>query len=535
MTRHVFLSGPMGAGKSTVGPWLARELGCAFVDLDASVERETGMRIAEIFRTRGESSFRRLEADVVRRLVGHEARGVFALGGGTVEDPATRAFLLDRGVLVTLTAPAEALLARARRDSGAPGASRPLLAGEAPLEALARILERRADAYAEAHRVLDTSRASPEEIAHAIAAYLPQDERSLCVRLGRRSHRVVVLPGAARGLGRELEELAGGAPSRLIVVTDANVRALAERWLAPVALPATWVVLEPGESNKTLAAVERVWNAALEAHADRRAVVVAVGGGVVGDLAGFAAATLLRGVRFVQLPTTLLAMVDSSVGGKTGIDRAQGKNLVGAFHQPSVVLCDVEALRSLPARELGAAVAEIVKTAWIEGEADVAALEEDAEKLLASSDEGDAARERAILRSLRTKARIVASDETEQGPRRLLNLGHTLGHVVEAASGYRLVHGEAVAIGLLAALRVSADLGHASGTDVHRMARLLERAGLDTAWPALEGSEVARWLAADKKTDGEAVRFVVAGAPGRVQALVVPRGEVLRSVSSFPV
>lgn len=381
MTRHVFLSGPMGAGKSTVGPLLAAELGCAFVDLDASIERETGMRISEIFRSRGEATFRRLEADVVRRLVGHEARGVFALGGGTVEDPDTRAFLLDRGVLVTLTAPLETLVARATRGGGGAASSRPLLAGDAPSVALARILERRADAYGEAHRVLDTSTASPVDVARTIARHLPRDERSLCVRLGRRSHRVVVARGAAAELGGELPSLAGGAPSRLVVVTDSNVRPLAERWLGGVVLPVTWVELEPGELHKRLASVERIWDAALAAHVDRRALVVAVGGGVVGDLAGFAAATLLRGVRFVQVPTTLLAMVDSSVGGKTGLDRAQGKNLVGAFHQPSLVVCDVDALGTLPVRELRAAMAEVVKTAWIEGEADVAALEADADVL----------------------------------------------------------------------------------------------------------------------------------------------------------
>jgi 3-dehydroquinate synthetase len=260
---------------------------------------------------------------------------------------------------------------------------------------------------------------------------------------------------------------------------------------------------------------------------------VAIGGGVVGDLAGFAAATLLRGVRFVQVPTTLLAMVDSSVGGKTGLDRAQGKNLVGAFHQPSLVVCDVDALATLPPRELRAAMAEVVKTAWIEGEADVAALEADAEVLLASGERGDAARERAILRSLRTKARIVALDETEQGPRRLLNLGHTLGHVVEAASGYTLVHGEAVAVGLVAAMRISAALGHASAGDVARMVRLLERLGLDVRWPPLAPAEVGRWLAADKKSDGQAVRFVAAGAPGALEVVAIPRAEVLGWVSSF--
>ncbi|MBX7195286.1 MAG: 3-dehydroquinate synthase [Sandaracinaceae bacterium] len=527
--RHVFLSGPMGAGKSTVGPLLASAIGATFVDLDTSLERETGMRIAEIFRSRGEATFRRLEADVVRRLVAHERRGVFALGGGTVEDPETRAFLLDRGVLVTLSAPLASLVSRTTSDPRSP-TSRPLLAGDAPSAALARILERRADAYAEAHRVIDTSEGGPEEIAARIARWLPLDERSICVQLGRRSHRVVIARGALASLG---DELAALEPSRLVIVTDANVRAEAARWLSSTTTPMTWVELAPGEANKSIASIERIWDAAIEAHVDRRAVVVAVGGGVVGDLAGFAAATLLRGVRVVQVPTSLLAMVDSSVGGKTAIDRAQGKNLVGAFHQPSLVVCDVDALASLPGRELRAGMAEIVKTAWIEGEGDVAALERDAERLLADDDEGRAARERAIHRAVRTKARIVASDETEQGARRLLNFGHTLGHAVEAASGYALVHGEAIAIGLVAALRLSVQLGHAEPAHVARMTALLERLGLPVAWPGHGAEALARYLAVDKKSEGEQLRFVVAGAPGRVRGVVVRRAQVLALVDAL--
>jgi shikimate kinase/3-dehydroquinate synthase len=525
MPKHLFLSGPMGAGKSTVGPLVAAALGRPFVDLDASIERETGMRIAEIFRSRGEATFRRLEADVVRRLVGHEEPGVFALGGGTVEDPETRAFLLDRGVVVTLSAPLEVLLERAMRDPHH-AHGRPLLAGDAPGAALARILERRRDAYAEAHRTVDTSRVPAEEVARELAESFADDAASILVRLGARSYRVVVRAGASRSLGRELARL--GA-SRAVVVTDRNVRPFADACASGLGLPTTWVELEPGEQHKGLAAIERIWDAALDARADRDVVVVAIGGGVVGDLAGFAAATLLRGARVVQVPTTLLAMVDSSVGGKTGIDRPQGKNLVGAFHQPSVVLCDEEALATLPARELRAAMAELVKTAWIEGEADVAALERDAGLLLGAGEAAGQARARAVARAVRTKARIVALDETEQGPRRWLNLGHTLGHAVEAASGYALLHGEAVAIGLVAAARVSVALGRAQQAHQQRLEALLTSLGLPIDPPVLEPDEVARFLAADKKAQGGLIRFVTLAAPGEVGPLAIDPARVLAS------
>jgi 3-dehydroquinate synthase len=372
--------------------------------------------------------------------------------------------------------------------------------------------------------VLDTSRATPDALAASLAERYPLDAASVLVALGRRSHRVVIAPGAAEVLARELEEL--GASSA-IVVTDHHVRPLADRLVAGLSLPVVRVSLEPGEAHKDLRSVERVWDAALGARVDRDAVVVAIGGGVVGDLAGFAAATLLRGLRVVHVPTTLLAMVDSSVGGKTGIDRPEGKNLVGAFHQPSVVLCDATLLATLPARELRAAMAEVVKTAWIEGEADVAALEADAALLLARGPEADAARSRAIARAVRTKARIVARDETEHGPRRWLNLGHTLGHAAEAASGYALVHGEAVAVGLVAEARVSVDLGVAQPTHAARLEALLSRLGLPTTWPALAREDVERFLAVDKKRVGDGVHLVTLAEPGRVGILPVTRARLL--------
>ncbi|MBN8616719.1 MAG: 3-dehydroquinate synthase [Deltaproteobacteria bacterium] len=533
-SRHVFLSGPMGAGKSTVGPRLAALLGRSFVDLDAAIATETGLHVAEIFRSKGEATFRRLEADVARRLIGHDVPSVFALGGGTVEDADTRARLLDRGVLITLSAPLDTLLDRAARDPSSP-VSRPLL-GAHPgdpqaREALARILERRAPAYAEAHRVIDTASATPDEIARTIASSLDHDARSVVVRLGARSHRVVIADGAASSLANELEVLDA---SSVVVVTDANVRELAERWAAPIQRSVTWVELPAGEAAKTIHSIERIWDVALAARIDRGAVVVAIGGGVVGDMAGFAAATLLRGLRVVQVPTTLLAMVDSSVGGKTGIDRAQGKNLVGAFHQPSLVLCDVSALETLPVRELRAGWAEVVKTAWIEGEGDVAALEAAVETLRANAPEGRGAIEAAIRRAVRTKARIVAMDENERGPRRWLNLGHTYGHAIEAASGYALVHGEAIAVGLVAAMRLSERSGRASAADVARMRSLLGSFGLDVRWPAgLDRAALASFLSVDKKSEQGQLRFVTAGSPGQVGTLAIEGDRVLAFVDEL--
>jgi len=330
-------------------------------------------------------------------------------------------------------------------------------------------------------------------------------EEPVAVALGERSYAVEIAAGCRARLSRRIARASGA-----VLVADRNTaRYLPEREPQE---RARHVVLEPGEEHKDIRAVERIWDAGLELGGDRNACVVAIGGGVVGDLAGFAAATLLRGVAFGQVPTSLLAMVDSSVGGKTGFDRPQGKNLVGAFHQPRFVLCDVDTLATLPVEERIAGLAEVVKAAWLEGERDVAALEQDAEALRA----GDpAATERAIRRSVRTKARVVMADEHESGLRMSLNLGHTVGHALEAAAGFgALRHGEAVALGMVAAMRVGRSLRQLDEASVVRCIALLDRLGLPTDLDRRLDDEVFGYVGADKKRAGATVRFVVPGPPG---------------------
>lgn len=505
----IFLSGPMGAGKTTLArAFAAPPLGLRVADLDEAIEHREGASVAELFRTRGEAAFREVERAVAMSLAAGE-NDVVALGGGTVTDRTTRRALLRAGTLVTLHAPLEVLLARVGT-----GQTRPLLgdAGADRRAALARILEARADAYAECHATLDTAgRDTPALVAEilALAARSP-----LVMPLGARTYPILIGP-----IVHARDEIARRSrPSRLLVVSDAHVTSHAARvreTFATLGVPATEVVLAPGETYKTLASVEQIWNAALAAKLDRDALVLAVGGGVVGDLAGFAAATLLRGVAFAQIPTTLLAMVDASVGGKTGFDRPEGKNLIGAFHQPRLVACDLDVLGTLPDRAYRSGLAEVVKAAWLTGEADVAALERDAAALGARSPD---AMEGAVRRAIATKIEIVAEDEQERGRRAFLNLGHTLGHAIEAASGYARTHGECVALGMIAALRIGVALGDATRNDLARMTSLLVALGLPTdldaalAAPALEG-----FLASDKKREASTVRFVVPGAPGAVR------------------
>jgi shikimate kinase/3-dehydroquinate synthase len=508
MVERVFVSGMMGTGKSTVARALAAMMGVAAIDLDARIEQRVGRSVREIFRERGEAEFRVIEAEEAVKAA-MEPPTVIALGGGTVTRDDTRRLLLGSGLLVTLSASPDELVRRV-----ADGQGRPLLESASAREAISALLEARHAAYAECHAAIDTEGISAEEVAREILRVTK--ERPIVVPLGARSYRAYVGSGVLEGLPARIE----AAGDAVIVVTDRHVQSpWADRAIARVegtGRRAVCVMLEPGEEHKRIGAVERIWDRALGAGIDRDALVLGVGGGVIGDLAGFAASTLLRGVAFGLVPTSLLAMVDASVGGKTGFDRAEGKNLVGTFHQPRFVLADVDALSTLPDDELRSGLAEVVKSAWIRGEEAVASLERDAEGLLARDPE---ATERAIRMALGLKAEIVAEDEREGGRRRLLNLGHTVGHAIEAAREYRGIrHGEAVALGMMAAFRVAAALGDA-GAEEHaeRMRALLAHLGLPTVLDAHLDERVVSSLASDKKRVGSDVRFVVPAGPGAVR------------------
>jgi 3-dehydroquinate synthase len=284
-------------------------------------------------------------------------------------------------------------------------------------------------------------------------------------------------------------------------------------------LAASTLVLPDGEAHKTLDSAARIFAALAELKASRDATIVALGGGVIGDMAGFAAACWMRGIAFVQMPTTLLAMVDSSVGGKTAVDLPQGKNLVGAFHQPRAVVIDTATLATLPDRELRSGLAEIVKYGALGDAAFFAWLEENIDALLARE---PAALAHAIATSCRNKAGIVARDETEQGERALLNFGHTFGHALETAAGYgTLVHGEAIAIGMLLAARLSAQTGRASNADEQRLQALLERGGLPTVLPAtVDPQRLLDLMRLDKKNLSGRLRLILWRGIG--QAEIVP-------------
>jgi 3-dehydroquinate synthase len=336
------------------------------------------------------------------------------------------------------------------------------------------------------------------------------------IALGERRYPVWIGSGLLTD-GTQLRELLHGRP--VLVVSDENVAPLHGNRIVDalsVGQETASAIFPAGEQEKTLASCDRVFTALSALNARRDAIIVALGGGVIGDLAGFAAACWMRGIDFIQVPTTLLAMVDSSVGGKTGVNLPQGKNLVGAFHQPRAVIADIDTLATLPARELAAGFAEVVKYGAL-GDADFFAwLETNVERLLARDEE---ALVHAIATSVRHKAGIVARDERETGERALLNLGHTFGHAIETATGYNhYLHGEAVAIGIVQAARLSARLGLADATEGERLARLLERFGLPTCVePAIEPERLLGHMRLDKKALTSGLRFVLWRGIGRAE------------------
>ena len=519
----IVLSGFMATGKSTVGPKLAARLGVPFVDTDDLIARETGRSVPDLWKSEGEAAFRMREVALVARLLEDASCRVIAFGGGTVTSRAARHLALERALVVTLSATAETIVARVPDIAGRPN----LALGGDPTARARDLLEARADAYAECHLALATDAIDPESIVDAIVALA--ERAPLAVPLGKRSYTVDVTNDSPALLTDAIARL---APSSLVIVTDNHVQRARhhalEAALHPLALPRSTIVLTAGEENKTLASVSAIWDAALGAGIDREAVVVAFGGGVVGDMAGFAASALLRGIRAVLVPTTLLSMVDASVGGKTGFDHPAGKNLIGAFQQPSGVVADLAHLSTLPARERTAGLAEVVKIALACDAPLLDAVEKDAARLAAGNVEALAP---IVRRAIAAKIRVVRDDERETGNRALLNLGHTVGHALEAHGLYKKhLHGEAVALGTVAELAATAKLGLTPSALVERTRELFERLGLPTQTPKAELTASWPFVAADKKRALTRIRLPVVTAAGAASVRPIPLDELRAAV-----
>jgi len=508
MKRPLIVSGFMASGKSSVGKRVSELAGRPFIDLDSRIEARFSAPVTRIFSEHGEATFRAAEREELLAVldVASEAAPVIAVGGGCLVPRELRLRAIDQAVVASLQVSADEVVERVGVD-----ASRPNLAGDTRRRA-EELLELRGTAYAEAHARLETRGASTQDVALKALALWRRDP--IGVAAGESSYSVDVGSGVAKA-----QVLAACEPSTaILLVSDQNVAPLHAAPLEALFLGAKKRVARldftPGESHKNLASVQQALEAALAAGLDRKSRLVALGGGVTTDMTGFTAASYLRGVSWVGLPTTLLAMVDASVGGKTGVDLGPAKNAVGAFWQPSAVLCDVDYLKTEPVRGYRSALSEVVKTALI-GDPELF-------ELLEREAAGIVARDPALLtdivrRCIRVKARIVSADPREAGLRAVLNLGHTVGHAVEAQAGFeRLTHGEAISLGLVAALRIGQKLGHTPADLADRTRNLLGTLQLMTAIEDEPLAQAAELIGHDKKRAGSKVSFVFARALGDV-------------------
>jgi len=528
------LIGPPGSGKSAVGRLVAARHGVPFVDLDDVIEAAARRPIPAIFESEGEAGFRARERAAVRALppsADSALARVVAVGGGCVVDPRNRWDLFRGRRVVSLWAPIDQLLRRLRG-----GPARPLLAGRDPGVVLGGLLDERARWYAAGEPVDATGRLTSVVARVEEVLLSPPLRGTSLLRAETAVGRLTV--GDADALPRLLEALGLLDARRVAIVSEPVAwRLHGERLAAAVTAAGLDVVplLAPrGESAKTVAAYRRLVRAMAAARLERGDAIVAIGGGALGDAAGFAAATYLRGVPLVQVPTTLVAQIDSAIGGKTAIDIPEGKNLVGAFHQPRAIVADVSTLSTLPARQRRAALGEAIKYGALGDERLLDLLEVDAGRLVCGGrpfESGAVAK--LVERCAWAKVEVVASDQREHAGRLALNLGHSIGHAIEAAAGYRrILHGEAVAHGLRGAVAVGMAVGVTPPGRADRIERLLAAAGLAQQPPGVPEAAVREHLRRDKKHAAGRLRWVLPTESGVVVRSDVPEDAVSAGIAA---
>ena len=544
--QNVFLVGLMGAGKTTIGRILARKLGLRFIDSDHEIEARTGASIPWIFEIEGEASFRRREAEVIRDLTAQQGI-VLATGGGAILNADSRAHLKARGTVIYLRASVNSILTRTSHDK-----NRPLLQTADPRKKLDELMAQREPLYLElADLVIDTGRPNVQSMVSTI---LTQLDRLACqaapdcatqaqpsmtehstillnVELGERSYPIHIGPGLLDDGALLARHVAG---SKVAIVTNTTVAPLylarVEQGLRAAGKQVVSIVLPDGEEHKNWSSLMTIFDTLLEHKADRKTTLVALGGGVIGDLTGYAAASYMRGIDFIQLPTTLLSQVDSSVGGKTGINHPLGKNMIGAFYQPRVVIADTVTLETLPARELAAGLAEVIKYGAIIDLAFFEWIEANIAKLVARD---KAALAYAIARSCELKADVVRQDEREGGLRAILNFGHTFGHAIEAGMGYGAwLHGEAVGCGMVMAADLSQRMGLVDAAMVARVRALVAAAGLPVQAPDLGTGRWLELMEVDKKNEGGAIKFILMKPLGSPNITTAPQELLLATLAA---
>jgi shikimate kinase / 3-dehydroquinate synthase len=502
---NIFLYGPPGTGKSTIGKILAHNLKLPFVDVDAEIEAKAGLSIAQIMEQQGEAAFRDLETSMLQETVSHAESGtskIIALGGGALLREENRSLAEAHGTVVLLMAELPTLMERLKEDAG----KRPLLTGDLH-EKLTSLLEQRREHYASFAIQIQLDGMTAEQCAGQIRT-----------RLGR-FHLSAM--GDYDVIVDRVEQLAN-LPYRLqnpVIVTDDNVGQIHLVKIGSILQSsghqARFIVIPAGEAHKNLRTISHLWNGFLQNGLDRKSTVIALGGGVIGDMAGFAASTYMRGVSWICIPTTLLSMVDASIGGKTGFDLPQGKNLIGSFYPPKLVLADSRFLDTLPQRELLSGMAEVVKHGIIS----------DPELFHLCACGWDWVKsnlEQVVKRAMAVKIKVIEEDPYEKGVRAALNLGHTVGHAVELVSNFELRHGEAISIGLVVEAKYAERIGIAEMGLSNTIAGVLSGYGLPVKIPDdLPHEDILRTMRVDKKKDARKIRFALPVSVGHVQLVEV--------------
>ena len=533
--RNIILTGFSFTGKTRIGQEVARRLGWGFVDSDDQIVAIAGKDIPEIFAQDGEPRFRELERQVLEEVCAR-ASFVISIGGGAIVDPRNRELFAKSGVLISLEAKPQTIYQRLLAAQKGDPVVRPLLATDDPLKRIEELKASRQPFYAMADWTVHTDNLTLDEVCDEVthgwrqisekwdpekrhiypssATTSEQDAACMVITIGG-IYPVFVGWGLLDELGKRMRQ--AGLGEFAYIISDEEVYlhygARASEALERAGFYVESFAVEPGEGTKTIDTAKELYDWLVERRAERGHAIVALGGGMVGDLAGFVAATFLRGLPLVQVPTTLVAMADSSIGGKVAVNLPEAKNMIGAFYQPRLVVTDVSTLSTLPQRELASGWAEVIKHALILDPELLEFLEANAERLANLDTEAITA---AVKRSAALKAGVVSEDEKERGRRMILNYGHTIAHGLEAATGYeRFLHGEAVAIGMMGSAMLSQKLELLPQDIVKRQEGIIQKFGLPTTCAEVGRAEVLKAMELDKKMREGTVRWVLLAEVGK--------------------